>query len=278
MQGEIKEFVAGNRAGIIFTALLLLAASGAYFYMGAAGGMGSGGALSAGADIYRGMRLKAAYSGEGGLQIYALARNNQLAKLAPSGGNPIPEERSMVLGAGEAEAMKKREEISGVGSRAGGLPGINATVEGILQRTGQPLDNFRFLSAGQFAKIDGRGNEIFVRLDGKREPTVFFVINASNAPADSGDPGSAGLPFSAKFAEGRAGSLASFSDEDGEKTCPVVLGADRASAMRAEKAFSAVGDRIVEFFGNSVEVRGVLSKTNSSIDMLNFVGSDCNYQ
>lgn len=255
-------FINENKTAIAFAAVLMLAVSAGYFYLGAPGTAGMGAGSTA---IYDGMRYKIAYSGSD-LEIYALAKSNQLSKFAAEEGNSIPEENSMVLGFLEGNAMKDEKEISGPGSRLRNLFGINTTVEGILKKTGQPVDMLHFLSATQFAKISGTEGIVFSRLNAKKEPKMFFVYDRKNRP-----------PSILKFAEGSMDNFATTTDEDGKRVCPVIIGADEARMMRSENLFKIAGDRINGFFGNDVEIAGVLEKTNSSLDMFHFVSPDCSY-
>jgi len=256
------EFMSENKQPVLFTALLIGAISVAYFYAGAPGSVGMNGASTA---IYDGMRYKVAYSDED-LELYALAKNNQISKFMASEGNSIPEENTTVLGSFEGSAMKEEKEISGPGSRLRNLFGINTTVEGILKKTGQPADMLHFLSPTQFAKIAGKEGVVFSRLTAKKEPKMFFVYDTDDKP-----------PFQLKIAEGKIKNFVSYTDENGNKICPLIVGADEAKMMRGEKLFSSVGDRLEGFFGNTVEVVGVLEKTNTSVDMFHFVSPDCTY-
>lgn len=256
-------FIEENKMAIAFAAALMLAVSAAYFYFGAPGSAGMGAGSTA---IYDGMRYKVAYAEDGAMKLFALAKNNQLAAFMPSEGNPIPEENSLVIGAGEAKMMLDEKLITGAGSRLKGFFGINTAVEGILKKTGQPADMLHFLSATQFAKIEGREGVVFSRLTEKKEPKMFFVYDLKDKP-----------PFALPFAEGKIRDFASYTDDNGGKICPLIVGADEAKMMREEKLFSSVGDRLEGFFGNDVEITGVLAKTNSSTDMFHFVSPDCAY-
>jgi len=256
------DFINENKSAIAFAAGLMFIVSAAYFYLGAPGAMGMGGSTA----IYESMRYKVAYAENGDMELYALAKNNQLSKFAASEGNPVPEEYSMVLGYLEGNAMKNEKEISGPGSRLKNLFGINTSIEGILKKTGQPMDMLHFLSPTQFSKIDGKEGVVFSRLSAKKEPKMFFVYDLKDKP-----------PFSLKLAEGSMNNFVTTADEDGGKVCPVIVGADEAKMMRSENLFKIAGDRINGFFGNNVEIVGVLEKTNSSIDMFHFVSADCKY-
>ena len=256
-------FINENKMAIVFAAALMLIVSAAYAYLGAPGAAGMGAGSTA---IYDGMRYKVAYADDGVMKLFALAKNNQISKFMAAEGNPIPEENSLSIGAGEARMMLDEKLITGAGSRLKGFFGINTTVEGVLKRTGQPADMLHFLSPTQFAKIEGREGVVFSRLTAKKEPKMFFVYDLKDKP-----------PFALPFAEGKLRDFASYTDDDGGKVCPLIVGADEAKMMREEKLFSNTGGRLDGFFGNNVEIVGVLGKTNSSIDMFHFVSPDCTY-
>ncbi len=258
------EFINENKTAIAFAAVLMLVVSAAYFYFGAPGAGGMNGAGST--AIYDGMRYRVAYAEDGAMKLFALAKNNQLAAFMPAEGNNLPEENSIVIGAGEAKMMLDEKLITGAGSRLKGFFGINTTVEGILKKTGQPADMLHFLSATQFAKIEGNEGVVYSRLTAKKEPKMFFVYDLKDEP-----------PFKLQFAEGKIRDFVSYTDDDGGKVCPLIVGADEAKMMRDEKLFSSVGDRLEGFFGNTVEVVGILGKTNTSMDMFHFVSPDCAY-
>ncbi|MFA6489400.1 MAG: hypothetical protein WCT52_01855 [Candidatus Micrarchaeia archaeon] len=258
------KFINENKTAIAFAAALMILVSAAYFYFGAPGAAGMGGTGSS--AIYDGMRYKVAYAPDGAMKLFALAKNNQLARFMAEEGNNLPEENSLVIGASEAKMMIGEKLISGAGSRLKGFFGINTSVEGILKKTGQPVDMLHFLSATQFAKIGGREGVVYSRLTDKKEPKMFFVYDLDDKP-----------PFQLQFTEGGIGGFASYADDDGGKVCPIIIGADEAAMMRSEKMFSKAGDRLEGFFGNNVEIAGVLSKTNTSVDMFHFVSPDCEY-
>ncbi|MFA5930084.1 MAG: hypothetical protein WC861_04330 [Candidatus Micrarchaeia archaeon] len=253
----IISFISENKYPAIFALAVMLLGTGAYFAYG-----GSSGMAKSDASFYTAAEYKAGFA-DGNLKIFALAPNNALAKLSASEGNPIPEDNSMVVGASEAAMMRGESLFSKPGDSLKGFFGIDTTVEGILGKTGAPLDMFHFLSKPQFDKING--SKLIFALAEDDGPGMFMVYNENSPP-----------PMKLKIAEG---SMNDFKARDiyGKRLCPMAFGADEAAAMRSEKEFTKPGDQISGFFGNDVVVAAVLEKTNTPLDMMHIVSADCKY-
>lgn len=255
---NIGNLMSENKYPVIFALAVMLLGGGAYFAYG-----GSAGMAKSGANFYTSLQYKAGVAPDGTLKIFALAQNNALAKLSASEGNSIPEEGSMVVGATEAAMMRGESLFSKPGDELSGFFGISTKIEGILSKTGAPLDMFHFLSSQQFGKINGT-RQIFA-LEEDDGPGMFLIYN-ENSP----------LPLKWKIAEGSMGNFKA-RDVYGKRICPLALGADEAAAMRAEKLFSKPGDQINGFFGNDIAVAAVLEKTNTPLDIMHIVSNDCQY-
>jgi len=249
-------FISENKYPALFALLVMLLGSGAYFAYG-----GSAAMAKSDASFYTALQYKAGISPDGNLKIFALAGNNALAKLKASEGNPVPEENSMVVGATEAAAMRGESLFEKPGDSLKDFFGINTKVEGILSKTGAPLDTFHFLSSPQFDKING--SKAIFALAEDDGPGLFLKYGANST-------------LRLNIAEGSMNDFAA-RDLYGKRVCPMALGADEASAMRSEKQFSKMGDQINGFFGNDVVVAAVLEKTNTPLDMMHIVSADCEY-
>lgn len=253
------EYLNENKAAIAFAAVLMLLVSAAYFAFGKKEAMAGSSAL------FEGISYKVAFTPKGEMKIFALAKNNELARLKAAEGNALPEAGSLVIGATEAEMMREEKLFSKPGDRLSGFFGINTRVEGILEKTGGPADMLHFLGKEQFGQINGSPELVFSRLTKEKVPKMFFAYDAENKP-----------PFGLKLAE-RSVEEFKTAEIEGKKYCAVIVGADEAKMMRGEKLFEKPGDRINGFFGNDVFIAGVLEKANSSIDMFHFVTKDCVY-
>ena len=252
---KTMSFIAENKYPILFALVVMLLGTVAYFAYGGGAGMGTG---KADASFYTAAQYKAGVAPDGNLKVFVLSSNNALAKLSASEGNSVPEENSMVIGATEAAMMRGESLFSKPGDSLSGFFGINTKVEGILGKTGAPLDMFHFLSKPQFDKING-SKTIFV-LAKEGAPKVFMIYDANSS-------------LKLKIAEGSMGDFKA-RDVYGKRIYPVAIGADEAAAMRSEKLFSKPGDQISGFFGNDIVVAAVLEKTNSPLDMMHIVSAD----
>lgn len=283
---SISSFYSENRGALAFALLVALAGLGAYAALHGAEDIGDMGRF---APVYREMRLKWEFGDH--MDIYATASPRALARLKASEGEPVPSDGALVIGADEAAMMRRNGDLGEVGSslEEGGVP---ARLGGVLGPTGTPLDMAHFFSPADFARAEGEEGRLFVRLTAKGEGKLFFREPA----AQGGDAGGAGgsrprtgaaagpgadaageregadtsvlarLPF----AEGSPANYR-IRPEDGRTVYPLVLGAEEARMMRAERLFLRAGDELKGFFGHDVFIAGVLAPTNSSADMMHFV-------
>ncbi len=256
---QTSTFVSENRLPAIFALAVMLLGTAAYF----ANGGGAGAMAKSDQSFYTSAKYKAGVTSDGLLKVFVLASNNALAMLPAAEGRPIPEQDTMVVGAAEASTMKGESLFSRPGDRLYGFFGIDTQIEGVLKKTGQPLDMFHFLSYGQFEKINGSPG-IFALAD-KNDSEIFLAYNASLLP---------GLKL--PVAEGSMGNFQA-REIGGKRACPVAFGADEARMMREEKEFSGIGDRIAGFSGNDVVVAAVLEKTGTPLDIMHIVSADCRY-
>ena len=250
---KIKEY----KLPIIITMLVIILGTFMYFVMGRNDSMNSD------SSVYENIKIKAVYTPKEEIKLFALARNNALANYKALEGKPIPETDGIVLGYAEAEAMKKEKLFSKIDDQIN-LFGINAAVGGILEKTESPVDNFYFLSESQYNKLDGEENRVFVKINEEGAPKMFYFQNTGE-----------------KFISGLKLSEGSFSDYKihnmvGKKYYPVILGSSGAEAMKKEKLFSKPGDIISEFFCNDIIIVGILSPTNTSMDIMHIAPLDAN--
>ena len=99
----MKELFVERKFAVMLTLIILIA--GSIYYFGARLAKPSMGETKDTA-IFGDLRIKAAYTPDGKLKIFALAKNNQIAKLESTEGSSIPESNSIVIGANEAAMMK----------------------------------------------------------------------------------------------------------------------------------------------------------------------------
>jgi len=252
----IKDLVSENRGAIMFAFLVMLAGSAAYAFSGNldAGMLGE----KDGADVLGEARFKAVSAPDGSIAIIANARNNALASLKAAEGNPVPEEDSVVLGAGQALRMKGQGLASKPGGHIIDYLGINATIEGVLERSGGPADDVIFVGARMFEGIDGDDGRVFSRAGEEGMPRMFYRLGADET-----------VPGGFRLAEG---SMRGYSPHnlDGRVYYPLIIGAKEAKAMRDGKIFEDTGDTIRDFFGRDFVVAGVLEETGTGIDSLHF--------
>jgi len=248
-----ESFLQENKTVVIATLLILIVGT-AYYFGAGLGTMRAG--PSAGADaVFDGLRIKSVVSPEGELDLFVHARNNALARLTATEGEPIPESGTAVFGALDGAMMREEGVFSKMGDSFDELPGIDLTVGGLLAPTGTILDMLHFLSAAEYAAVEGEEN-VFVKRDPEGVPKVFFTL-----------PEGANSSLELELAEG---NLADYKTHEivGVTYQPLLIGSSEAAMMREEKLFTAPGDEIKRFFGTNVIVVGVLAPTNTSLDML----------
>jgi hypothetical protein len=247
------DFMDENRIPMAFTALVLLIGTVAYFSEGAPNSV----PMAQLAKAYDGMRLKVAFSDTGDLELYSNAVPSIMSKLPAAEGVSVPDDGTMVLGFSEGMGMKKENEISGPGSRLTDLYGINVSINGILGKTGGPIDMMHFLATKDFDAIEGKEGKVAVLMKGTMPKVFFYYEKGDRNPRIS-------------LAEGSLGNYG-ISEKNGKQYIPILIGADEAKMMRSEKLFSKPGDELEGFFGKNVKIAGILAKTNSALDMVHIV-------
>ena len=150
-----KEYFMQRKTPIMMVILLLVIGSVLYFTLGASDATAMNDPKNSNADlsIFKDIQLKVAYTPEGAIKIFALAKNNVLNKYKSSNGNNLPESNSMVIGSDEARMMIEEKLFNKPGDELKDLFGIDTTVEGILDSTGTFADDFHFLSGEQYNKL-----------------------------------------------------------------------------------------------------------------------------
>ena len=160
-----------NKGAIAFALLLMLLGSGAYFASGA--GTGSAMAKSGSSPLFDAIRFKVAFGPDGVMHLFANTKNNALAGLATTAGNPIPEENSIVIGNSQAARVKDGGRFMKQGDPISGYFGIDTSLEGVLAKQGNAIDELYFLSSRQFEKVDGEKDRVFARVSPQGIPKLF---------------------------------------------------------------------------------------------------------
>jgi hypothetical protein len=259
-----KEYITERKIPVIFTILLLIVASIIYFTLGSsnlANSMTKNKITPEEIELLKNIQLKAAYTEEGTIDMFALAKSNDLAKIKTKEGNSIPEAGGIVLGNVEASMMQKEGEFKNISDNITDYD-INFTIEGILTKTNTFADDFHYVNSEEYSKLDGDSNVLLIKFKDKKTPKLFYLYDIYN-PA----------PINLEITEG---NLLYFNKhiEKNKTYYPVLLGADEAKMMKDEKLFTRAGDIINDFFGKDIFIVGVLTKTNTSIDMMHIVEKD----
>ncbi|MEK6923839.1 MAG: hypothetical protein AABW54_01205 [Candidatus Micrarchaeota archaeon] len=250
-------FIGENNKAIAFTLGVLIFGAAVYLTLAPGQEMPAGGVD---AGFFEGMRLKVGFAPDGSMKLFASAKNNALSKLSAAEGNSVPEGGAMVIGYAEASAMRGEKLFSKPGDSIKGFFGIrNISVEGVLRKTGSPVDEMHFLDANAFDAIEGEEGRAFVKVTPGGEPKLFYKLGYTDE-----------LLKKIRLAEG---SVAGYETHVLGATAyyPVFFGAAEAKLMRAEGKFADAGDTIEGFFGKNVVVAGVLEQTNASLDIMNFI-------
>lgn len=207
--------------------------------------------------VYKNILIKAAYTKEGQLKVFAQNENNKLAKLKAYEGNPIPETDSIVIGYDEAKMMKEEKLFNKTGDQIKGLFGTNVKIEGVLEKEDSPIDDFHFVSLQTISKIDGDFDRMYIKVNSDGVPKLFYRLNVDEIPK-----------FNITLKEGKFQDYNAIHEIVGEAYYPMMVGSKEAKMMKEEKLFSKPGDIIKDFFGKNVVIVGVMTETNSSLDMV----------
>ncbi len=248
-------FFTHKKLPITITLLIIAIGSFIYFSLGSFGE----GMLKAteSSSIYNQVYFKSVYTPEGQIKVFALAKNNELAKYEAIEGDNIPESDTVIIGNNEAEMMKSEKLFSKAGDEINNFFGVDVKVGGILKKTNSPIDDFHFVSEKTFSSLKGDYNKMFVKVNKEGVPKVFYTysLNQKNS-----------LKF--KLAEGSLEDYSEVHTIAGENYYSLLLGATEAKMMREESLFSQPGDMIKDLFGTNVIVIGIIEPTNTSLDMM----------
>jgi hypothetical protein len=267
-----KEYFIERKKPLFFVIVLLVLASTIYFTLGVSSRIDLM-SVSKNIDINNDIiinnvltllddvQLKAAYTDDGNIDIFALAKNNELAKLTVSKGNSIPEFGGMVLGNVEGSMMQKEDEFKNIGDNIVDY-NINFRIDGVLANTGTFVDDFHFISSENYNLLNADSDVLLVKFKDANTPKLFYLYNKT-IPS----------PIKLEFSDG---SINLFYEHIIDKKIyyPIIIGAKEAKMMQEEKLFSKVGDTIDDFFGRDVIIAGILKETNTNYDMMHIVESD----
>lgn len=245
-----SSFISENKSSIAFTFIFMIVVSVVYFVFAPKDVM----ATESEEDLFENARFKVAFGIDGDMNIFVNTKNNMLSTFKVAKGNPIPEENSIVIGNNQVNLLKKQGKFSKADTHLINYFGINVTVEGVLSKRNDMIDDLNFLSSNQFDNVDGELNTVFSKM-GK----LFFTLSLKDSKNSS-----------FKFAQG---SISGYNTHnlDGRTYYPIILGYREAKTMKEEKLFSNTGDQLRNFFGKNFIVVGVLKETNTSMDWLYFV-------
>ena len=256
-----KEYFMQRKTPIMMVILLLVIGSVLYFTLGASDATAMNDPKNSNADlsIFKDIQLKVAYTPEGAIKIFALAKNNVLNKYKSSNGNNLPESNSMVIGSDEARMMIEGKLFNKPGDELKDLFGIDTTVEGILDSTGTFADDFHFLSGEQYNKLQDDSNVLRVEFKDANTPKLFYIYDKDNPS-----------PAKIELADGNINLF--YEHIIGKKIYyPIIIGSKEAKMMQEEKLFTKTGDIINDFFGKDVIVVGIIKETNTGLDMMHIV-------
>ncbi|MFA5796415.1 MAG: hypothetical protein WC916_00070 [Candidatus Woesearchaeota archaeon] len=259
-----KEYVTQKRISLMIVVIILVIGGAIYFLTGAVTRNVMEGGVTSNADIslFKDIQIKAAYTPNGAIKIFALAKNNILVNYPVSTGNNLPEQDSVVIGFDEAQMMIEENLFKKPGDSLTDLFGIDVTIEGILAKTGTFADDFHFINSEQFTELKGDSDVLLVKFKDPTTPKLFYLYDKENPS-----------PVTIEFSDG---SMALFYKHIVEKKVyyPVIIGATEAKMMQEEKLFAKVGDTIDGFFGKDVIIVGIIKETNTGLDMIHIVEKD----
>ncbi len=261
-----KDYFMQRKTAVIFAVILLVIGSTIYFAFDIAtknsDSMNKLDAINPKVlFLLQNVQLKAAYTDEGTIDMFALAKNKDLARINSSLGISIPKQGGMVLGNVEGSMMQKEDEFKNIGDT---LIDYNVVfrVDGVLVKTNTFADDFHFINLEQYTILTSDSNKLLVKFKDINTPKLFYLYDTTR-------PSSVKLEFS-------EGSLDLFYPHvnRGKIYYPLILGSKEAKMMKEEKLFTKVGDTLDNFFGKDVIIVGVLVETNTGMDMMHFVEPD----
>ena len=212
--------------------------------------------------IYKDLPLKVGYTETGEPKLFAQADPTRLKRYAAAEGVNIPTTDSMVLGAAEANMMRNEKLFTTIGDEFESFFGIRTRVSGILAPTNSTIDELHFLSEEQYAAIEGESGRDFILRTPEGMPKLFYALN-------SGDES----PLQFTLAEGERAGYTPRTIE-GITYYPVFIGSAEAAMMREEKLFTEVDDTIEGFFNTNIVIAGIVTQTNTSVDMMHIIPAE----
>ncbi len=212
--------------------------------------------------IYKDLALKVGYTETGEPKLFTQADPARLKQYKAAEGANIPTTNSMVLGAAEANMMRKEKLFNSVGDEFESFFGIRTRIGGVLAPTNSTLDELHFLSKEQYDAIEGESNRAFILRTPEGMPKLFYTLGSTE---DS--------PLQITLAEGERTAYTPRTIE-GVTYYPVFIGSAEAAMMREEKLFTNVGDTIEGFFNTNIVIAGILAQTNTSVDMMHIIPAD----
>ena len=247
--------------------LLLIAGSILYFAVGASNNVEAMNALEIATvdatvlNMLKDVQLKAAYTDKGSIDMFALAKNNAMAKLTASQGNPIPEVGGMVIGNVEGSMMQKEDEFKNVGDTITDY-GIDFRIDGVLAKTGTFADDFHFLNNEEYNKLKGDSGILLIKFKDANTPKLFYIYNRDEPS-----------PAKIELIDGNINLF--YKQVIGKKRYyPMIIGAKEAKMMQEEKLFTNPGDIITDFFSKDVLIVGIAKETDTGFDMMHIVEKD----
>ena len=98
---------------------------------------------------------------------------------------------------------------------------------------------------------------MYIMLTPEKVPKLFYKLGVDETPE-----------FNITLKEGNFQNYNAIHEIVGEEYYPMIIGSKEAKMMREEKLFEKPGDIINNFFGKKVILVGIISETNSSLDMV----------
>ncbi len=168
-------------------------------------------------------------------------------------GTPSLKDNEMVVGYEEGMMMVREGLIKKPGDIIDNFFGIRKIkVSGILAPTNTMLDMFHIMNDNTFNTVKAEGI-LFAKIAPDNSLKLFFVIENEIPPIL--------VPYISRNKLTRSNPVS------------VYVGIDEAKMMIAEKIFTKKGDRVNAFFGNNIEIAGIVPKTNTWYDHMHIVGT-----
>jgi len=258
-----NDFITQRRSAILLTMLIIVLGTLLYFGTGAYKNSGMSSSSIITKDVLKllqNVELKAAYTKEGTIDIFALAKEDNLAKLKASQGISVPQVQEMVLGNVEGSMMKKEGEFQNIGDNIEDYT-LQFKITGVLAKTNTFADDFHFVNQEQYNLLNGEENKLLIKFKDAKTPKLFYLYDINNSAVKI------------ELAEGNIGYY-NVQILNNKIYYPLILGYDEAKMMREEKLFTHIGDKLDGFFGKDVIIVGIIQKNNNSMDMMHIVQSD----